>query len=188
MPTTKSISAVHPVMATMVITKPIGFECVATFKAVRLSALHDTPSAFGSTFADESRLSEADWDRRVAQWNGDRSICRLAWDGDRACGIAAGYLDPEQATHAHLVSMWVAPAHRRHGVGRLLVEEIIDWACGRRAQTLRLMVTSNNGGAIRFYQRLGFRKTGKIEHYPNDPALVEFEMIRPIARDGRMQV
>ena len=83
--------------------------------------------------------------------------------------------------------MWVAPSHHRHGVGRLLVDGIIDWARGQRAEKLRLSVTSNNDVASRFYGRIGFTKTGNTEPYPNDPALMEFEMIRPIGRgDGTM--
>jgi ribosomal protein S18 acetylase RimI-like enzyme len=42
---------------------------------------------------------------------------------------------------------------------------------------LILTVTSVNHGAIRFYERLGFRKTGKTEPYPNDPAIFEYEML-----------
>src|SRR5690348_9050897 len=119
--------------ATMVIIKPISSETVASFRAVRLAALQDTPSAFGSTYANESRLSDAEWEQRVLQWNGDRSICYLAWNGDEPCGIAAGFLDRDDATKAYLVSMWVASSHRRQGVGRLLVKGIIDWARGQRA-------------------------------------------------------
>ena len=38
------------------------------------------------------------------------------------------------------------------------------------------MVTSSNDAAIRFYERLGFAKTGRVQPYPNDGALVEYEM------------
>lgn len=169
---------------TMALLKPITCQSVASFKAVRLGALLDTPSAFGSTYAKESRLSDAEWEQRVAQWHGERSICYLAWDGDQPCGIAASFLDQEDATQAYLVSMWVAPTHRSRGVGRLLVDGIIDWACGRRAEKMCLTVTSNNDVARRFYERMGFTKTGKILPYPNDPALVEFEMICSIEQGG----
>jgi ribosomal protein S18 acetylase RimI-like enzyme len=39
------------------------------------------------------------------------------------------------------------------------------------------MVTCNNDGAIGFYERLGFKKTGRTEPYPNDDTLMEFEMM-----------
>ena len=82
----------------MVILKPINPESVTSFRTVRLAALRDAPWVFGSTYAKESLLSDADWDRRVAQWHGERSICYLAWDGDNPFGIAAGFLDAEDAT------------------------------------------------------------------------------------------
>ena len=43
-----------------------------------------------------------------------------------------------------------------------------------------LMVTSNNEAALRFYEQLGFNRTGRTEPYPNDPALIEYEMSRQI--------
>ena len=166
-----------------IILRPVTLSCVDSFRAVRLRALRDTPTAFGSTYAQESELSDRDWQQRVAQRNGDRSTACLAWDGDEPCGIVAGYLEPDEPTMAHLVSMWVAPTHRRAGVGRLLVNAVIDWANSRGAASLRLMVTSNNDAAQLFYERLGFARTGRTEPYPNDPALFEFEMMRSIGRD-----
>jgi ribosomal protein S18 acetylase RimI-like enzyme len=41
-------------------------------------------------------------------------------------------------------------------------------------------VTSNNGAGLHFYQRLGFTRTGGTEPYPNDPALIEIEMMRSL--------
>jgi GNAT superfamily N-acetyltransferase len=162
----------------MITLQPITPSIVATFKTVRLRALSDTPSAFGSTYARESAQSDDDWLRRAAQCDGERSRGLLAFDGDDPCGIAIGVLKADDASHTHLYSMWVAPTHRGRGVGRLLVTGIIDWARSRRARTLNLTVTSNNQTAMRFYEGLGFAKTGRTEPYPNDPALVEFEMIR----------
>jgi ribosomal protein S18 acetylase RimI-like enzyme len=150
------------------------------FKAIRLRALKDTPSAFGATYARESQLTDADWLERAAKWNGDRSVLFLARDGEIACGMAGSSLDPDDASRAHLISMWTAPTHRRHGVGRRLVNEVLAWARVRGATALILMVTSSNEGAIRFYEQLGFTRTGRTEPYPNDPALIEYEMSRPI--------
>jgi ribosomal protein S18 acetylase RimI-like enzyme len=45
---------------------------------------------------------------------------------------------------------------------------------------LKLMVTSVNDNAIRFYERLGFRMSGKTGAYPNDPAIAEYEMLLPL--------
>jgi ribosomal protein S18 acetylase RimI-like enzyme len=165
----------------MIALAPITPQNALIFKAVRLRALRDTPSAFGSTYAKESQLTDADWIKRAVQWNGERTAGFLAMDSGAACGIAGSFLDQDDARRAHLVSMWTAPTHRQRGIGRLLVNEVFGWARLRRARTLQLMVTSNNEPAILFYQRLGFTRTGRTEPYPNDPALTEYEMSRPIS-------
>lgn len=164
----------------MITLDPITPQNALVFKAVRLRALQDTPSAFGSTYARESQLTDADWMERARKWNGERSVLFLAMDGNNACGIAGSSLDPDDATRAHLISMWTAPAYRRRGVGSQLVSEVLAWARSRGARTLLLMVTSNNESAIWFYERLGFARTGRTEPYPNDPTLIEYEMSRAI--------
>jgi ribosomal protein S18 acetylase RimI-like enzyme len=78
------------------------------------------------------------------------------------------------------MSTWVAPEQRRTGTGRLLVDAVGAWARRSRAHTLKLMVTSSNLAAISFYQRLGFTSTGRTEPYPNDPALIEYEMSKSL--------
>src|ERR1700732_2441882 len=121
------------------------------FKAVRLRALRDAPHAFGSTYAKEAQLTDSDWITRVERWNGENGAGFLAMDGDTACGIAGSFLDQIDRTRAHLISMWTAPAYRKRGIGRLLVNNVLNWARGRKACILQLMVTSNNESAIRFY-------------------------------------
>jgi ribosomal protein S18 acetylase RimI-like enzyme len=166
----------------MIVIEPITPQNASIFKAARLRALQDTPSAFGSTYAKESLLTDADWVERAGRWNGETSILLLAMDEGIAVGIAGSYLDHDDASRAQLISMWTAPTHRHQGVGRLLVNEILGWTSQRSARTLQLMVTSSNEPAISFYQRLGFTFTGRTEPYPNDPALIELEMSRAISR------
>ena len=150
------------------------------FKAVRLRALEDSPDAFGSTYAKECQLTDADWIQRALRWNGEHGAGFLAMAGSACHGIAGSLLDQADATRAHLVSMWTAPTHRQRGIGRLLVNEIVGWASRRGAHTSQLLVTSNNELAMVFYQRLGFTRTGRTEPYPNDPSLIEYEMSRPV--------
>lgn len=151
------------------------------FKNVRLRALKEVPTAFSSTYAEEFQLTDAEWVKRAARWTDETSIAYLAVDAGSPCGIAAGFLDKDDATRAHLVSMWVAPTHRRLGIGCMLVEEIIAWLRVKSVRILQLLVTSNNDPAIRFYQQLGFQMTGRTEPYANDPALSNLEMIRSIS-------
>lgn len=104
----------------------------------------------------------------------------LAFDADVPCGIVGCFLDREDPSRADLVSMWVAPTHRRSGVGRALVCAVVDWARTKEAGIVHLTVTCNNDTATMFYPSLGFSFTGGTEPYPNDPELFEQEMISPI--------
>lgn len=165
----------------MIILEIITPQNAMVLKDVRLRALQDTPTAFSSTYAKESTLTDADWVKRAAQWSGEKSVGYLAMDARISCGVASGLLDQADATRAHLLSMWVAPAHRRLGIGRALVEAVVTWARTQNVRALFLLVTSNNEGAIKFYQRLGFSLTGHTEPYANDPALSNYEMIRSLS-------
>ena len=164
----------------MIVIEPITPLNIAVFKDVRLRALQEAPYAFGSTYAREVQFDQAEWLKRVERWNGERGVGFLAMDGATACGIAGSLLDENNLTRAQLVSMWTAPTHRQLGIGRLLVDAVLDWARTRNVHTLLLMVTSNNDAAIRFYERLGFTKTGRTEPYPNDASVFEVEMSRTI--------
>jgi ribosomal protein S18 acetylase RimI-like enzyme len=151
------------------------------FKDVRLRALSADPSAFGSTYEEESRLTDAEWIDLAVQRTADGSTVRLAFVDDEACGIVGAFFAEGERTRARLVSMWVAKERRGRGVGRALVDAVIAWARECGARTMVLTVTSNNETATRFYEGLGFTKTGRTEPYPNDPALFEHEMERPLA-------
>lgn len=165
----------------MITIEPITPQNVAIFKDVRLRALQDTPLAFGSTYADELKLSDVDWLNRATRWNGERGVGFLAFDDVTPCGIAGSFLVESDPTQAKLISMWTAPTHRQRGVGRLLVHEVLNWARARQVHTLLLMVTSVNESAICFYERLGFTRTGHTEPYPHDPAILEYEMSLPVS-------
>jgi ribosomal protein S18 acetylase RimI-like enzyme len=158
------------------ITPPLA----STYKAVRLRALQDTPTAFGSTYARESQFTDADWQQRTANLCTLRSIGYLARELDEYCGIAVSFLNEQNPQHAELMSMWVAPQQRRTSTGRLLVDAIEAWARRSGANTLQLMVTSKNLAAIAFYERLGFTPTGRTEPYPPNPTLIQFEMSKSL--------
>jgi ribosomal protein S18 acetylase RimI-like enzyme len=147
------------------------------FKSIRLHALQNDPTAFGSTFAKESQLADEEWVNRSRRWNGNGAIGYLVFDGDNACGLVACYTDELDPHRVHVISMWVDPAWRRAGVGTALIEGLRSWAASRKMRELKLMVTSVNDNAIRFYGRLGFRMSGKTGIYPNDPAITEYEML-----------
>jgi ribosomal protein S18 acetylase RimI-like enzyme len=168
----------------MIHLRTITPETALIFKAVRLRALRDSPQAFSSTYAKESALPDKEWIKRSERWKGDSAIGYLAMaepgDGE-ACGLVACYAEKDGDTpRGHVISMWVDPAFRRAGVGKMLIDALKNWARSRSLEELNLMVTSVNRSAIDFYEHIGFRMSGKIGPYPNDQAILEYEMLLPL--------
>lgn len=154
-------------------------------KQLRLAALLDAPTAFGSTFAKESQFTDTDWADKAALWSGaggGRSTCCVALDGDAPVGIAAGYVPSDGPTsgHAWLVSMWVHPLHRGQGLGRRLIASVERWARGQGLEELRLEVTIGNTAAQRLYEAAGFRVIGDPVPHPVYAELREHVMVKPL--------
>ena len=162
-------------MPTLVPITPV---LASLYKQVRLRALQDAPSAFGSTYAREIQLTDEDWHNRATSLDGSHRIGFLALDADEPCGLVLCFRDEHDSPQAEVLSMWVAPSHRRTGLSSALLDAIRHWAAPHGTTTLRLMVVSNNTAALAFYERYGFKKTGCTNPYPNNPTLVEFEMVR----------
>jgi ribosomal protein S18 acetylase RimI-like enzyme len=165
----------------MIEIKRITPETALVFKQVRLRALQDAPLAFSSTYAKESQFPDEEWGRRAGRCGGDGGDAMfMAFAGEAVCGIAGSLLDEKNPERAQVISMWVDPGYRRAGVGKKLIDAVIAWNRSRGVRELVLMVTDVNAEAIAFYERLGFAKTGVTEQYPNDPAIIEYEMMLPL--------
>lgn len=148
-----------------------------TYKAIRLAALKQDPLSFGSTYEREVLLSDKDWLTRASSLDGENRVGFFALEDEQALGLVACFRDSEDPALGEVISMWVAPAGRRRGVGSDLLKAIRHWAQERRIQTIRLLVTSLNTAGICFYERNGFVRTGKTVPYPHTPDTVEIEMI-----------
>lgn len=144
-------------------------------RAVRLSALADAPYAFASTLAHEADFDSREWRRSVAE--GDWF---LAWLGDEPVGIAAGLTKDDLPGERHLVAMWVAAAHRGSTTATRLVEAVCDWARAEGAGAVTLWVADGNPRARRFYERLGFRSTGRRQPLPSAPEVGEEQLRRAL--------
>jgi ribosomal-protein-alanine N-acetyltransferase len=80
-----------------------------------------------------------------------------------------GYLVISRYVDAwHVMNIAVAPEWRRRGVATALLERLFEVtaADGRRGYTLEVRVS--NTGAIRLYERLGFRSRGVRRAYYTD--------------------
>ena len=143
----------------------------AVLKAVRLAALVESPSAFGSTHSAEAAQPDEHWASRAAlSASGAHAATYFAVADHPVVGIVAGYRPYPDGLSIELVSMWVSPPHRRAGIARKLVDAVIGWAHEADATSVDLWVTRGNDGAVRLYEAAGFRETGDHQPLPSDPS------------------
>lgn len=110
-----------------------------------------------------------------AQEEQDDSVWVLAWDGEEAVGLLIGethYEPPvfRRRRWLELSALYVRPSHRRHGVARLLVDYLMEWARAHGFPSVQLYVTASNTGARAFYAREGFTVLQEIWRKPVPPA------------------
>jgi ribosomal protein S18 acetylase RimI-like enzyme len=154
-------------------------------RAIRLEALADSPSAFGSTFAETLARPPEYWERRAADnASGEGSVLFIAEGESGWYGLAGAYLDEEDPDSADLISMWVRPAYRGKGLGERLVAAVIAWARERGLQQVALWVTQTNTPAIALYERCGFRHTNETQPLPSNPEILEQRLIVEVS-EGR---
>ncbi len=80
----------------------------------------------------------------------------LAADGEG--GIAGSVMTGFDGHRGWVYYLAVAPAHRRAGLGRALMEAAEAWLRERGAPKIQLMVREDNEAALGFYQALGLER------------------------------
>jgi ribosomal-protein-alanine N-acetyltransferase len=105
---------------------------------------------------------------------------------DALTGRLLGYLIISRYVDAwHVMNVAVAPEARRQGIASGLLERLFEVTAGdgRRGYTLEVRVS--NEGAIRLYERLGFRGRGVRRGYYTDNREDALIMWRDPVRRGR---
>jgi putative acetyltransferase len=100
----------------------------------------------------------------------------LALDGDKAVATVA--MLRKGPARFELAKMAVADTHQRRGIGELLGAAAIAWARGAGAAIVCLETNRKLGGAIRLYQRLGFRL--QVDPHASEFARCDVYMELPI--------
>ena len=80
--------------------------------------------------------------------------------------VASGYVRMENSKHYHknpkhgyVGFMFVKPAFRGKRISILILDNLKNWAKEKELKELRLDVYSNNLGAVKSYERFGFKKS-----------------------------
>lgn len=93
---------------------------------------------------------------------------------DAIAGGVVGYLVRWWvAGDVHLLDLAVAPARRRRGVGRVLLEDLLAEARAGGARRIELEVARRNEAARGLYGSMGFAEVGRrLGYYGDDDALL----------------
>jgi [ribosomal protein S18]-alanine N-acetyltransferase len=144
------------------VNAPAGDE-VVTATTVRPATPADAPAIQAIEGLSASTLRLLDHDLALA----DRR-CLVATadpDGRVVAGYAAAIL---QDTDAHVIDIAVAPAARRQGIGRQLLEALVDAVLAAGARAVTLEVRASNLGSQALYRQAGFVDEGRRPGYYPD--------------------
>jgi ribosomal protein S18 acetylase RimI-like enzyme len=133
------------------------------WRELRLAALAEAPYAFGATLAGWQDASEEQWRDRL-RIPGGRDL--VAYLDDDPVGMASGV--PAGDDTIEIISVWVSPAGRGHGIGDALIGALAGWAAESGATVVRLSVRPANAAAIRLYERASFLHIGPSDDDPNE--------------------
>lgn len=118
--------------------------------------------------AEQGLGDSADFAERMRCWWDQQAGHRVAWVARAPGGDVVGMANaavfermprPGQppARWAYVANVWVDPAHRRHGVGGLLMGSIVGWA---RAEGMVRVVLAPSEVSLPLYRGFGFRDAG----------------------------
>jgi [ribosomal protein S18]-alanine N-acetyltransferase len=88
--------------------------------------------------------------------------CLLAVEQDDLAGFILSELD---GPLAHIITLDVAEAHRRSGVGTLLLNAAENSLSAQGVRTVFLETAVNNHTAVKFWSRHGYIKEGILKRY-----------------------
>ncbi len=97
-------------------------------------------------------------------------------------GMAGVVRQKYRKTHVGLIGISLAPKFRRRGIGIELLRSVIDESRRLSLRLLVLQVFENNHRAIRLYEKIGFRTSGKVPdaYYFKNQYIGEVTMYLPL--------
>lgn len=128
------------------------------YRDLRLEALKSDPTAFGSSAEEESLLPESEWRKRIG-------TAFFAFSEGMPVGMA-GFMVGSRAKTSHVADIfgvYVRPANRGKGVGKMLLEEVLrEISKNRGVRKVKLTVNPEQKAALRLYEGAGFVEVGRL--------------------------
>jgi ribosomal protein S18 acetylase RimI-like enzyme len=161
--------------------RPLCADDASAFQALRLFALHESPTAFGSSFEEERERTLAQF-AAFLSGSPERIVFGAFCDEKLIATVGLGRAAGVKANHTGFIrSLYVMPQHRGQGVGRAMLTHAIQVAMQWPGlDHLTLAVTAGNASALALYQKLGFIQFGRAPRalYVDGQYYDEIQMIR----------
>lgn len=85
-------------------------------------------------------------------------------------GAVLGYVGSQSVLgEADMMNLAVHPAHRRKGIGQMLITKLVEALTKQDVHCLTLEVRASNNPAIALYTRMGFVQVGLRRNYYRNP-------------------
>jgi GNAT superfamily N-acetyltransferase len=125
----------------------------------------------GSPHAPIQRLSVDEFTTLWGSTLDDGLYCwRIIESEGKPIGFGLIYILPKSRPPAAFLHWaYLDPAHRRRGLGQLLLDHLIGWARGQGAGHIELQFIEGNEAARRFWAKTGFRPYAHKCVYYIDP-------------------
>ena len=126
-------------------------------KSLRLSALKDTPDAFGAKHEDELLISDSQWQDRLKHtyW------CFVVADGVDIGLLAVDRANKDRNSDCWLSSWWIKEEFRGKDIAQLMLDWVIKLSKENTWQVIGLGVWPENLRARSAYKKLGFVEADK---------------------------
>lgn len=137
------------------------------YRRVRLECLKNHPESFGTEYAEEKTKAVLFFDPYLSQPDSENFLFG-AFDGKKCVGIC-GFVRQERRRcrhHGSIISMYVNADYSGRGVGRKLIDAVIEAAFSQPGlEQIELGVMANNISALTLYRKVGFKECGRLKNY-----------------------
>jgi len=137
------------------------------YREIRLRCLQNAAEYFGSTYEEEVLNPKLKFETLIENASPEHFMFG-AFDVDRLIGIAGfDRMDRKRARHrGELVQVYVDSKYRGQNLGEKLIRNIVEYAFTMNGlEQIQLSVIAANKGAIKLYEKIGFRSYGVQPHY-----------------------
>lgn len=128
---------------------------------LRIEALKENPESFVTVY-DEALETKDPLEKYQEELSSELEITYGAFEEEKLIGsITLSLESARKMQHkGHILNMYVTPDYRKIGVGKELMDKIVEVAKSYKMEQLQLTVVSTIKAATTFYSKYGFETYG----------------------------